>query len=150
MERITWKELRAAGGLAGLQKKARARQLENRGDDGLNKTERRYVDQVARPRQLAGEIEGFEAPCPLKLRLGSDWKTSFEPDVLVMELDGTLTFVDAKAGQAVKREDGTVYYRPLSHDDAKAKIKVAAARFPIFRFVEAWEEPSGWKERVVE
>jgi len=82
----------------------------------MNKTEAAYAYRLETLR-TAGEIAwyGFE---PLKLRLASN--TFYTPDFMVMLLDGLIELHEVKG-----------FWR----DDARVKIKVAAERFPMFRFV---------------
>ncbi len=81
----------------------------------MNKREQRY-ELVLRARQQAGEIAwyAFEA---LKLKLAD--KTYYTPDFLVMLPDGELQIHEPKG---------------FMEDDARVKIKIAAAMFP-FRFL---------------
>lgn len=83
----------------------------------MNQLEARYAREVLAPRHLAGQIQGwlFE---PLKLRIAD--RCFYEPDFLVISEDDTLEFHEVKGHW---------------EDDARVKIKVAAARFPWFRFV---------------
>lgn len=150
-EVVSYRELREAGGLEGLERRmARARQREERGEDGMNATERAYVHEVLVPRKLEGAIHGFLAPCPVKFRLGPDWTCALEPDVLIVEASGVIALVDAKAAKGIKRDDGTVYYRPLMHDDARVKLQTASRLFPIFRWRVAYKPPSGgWVEEEI-
>lgn len=134
----------------GETKLARVRQQQTRGEDGLNKTERRYRDEVLERLKGSGQIQDYRIPCPIKLRVGPTWKASFEPDAVRIHLDGTLVFVDVKAGMRVKRKDGSVGHRPLSQDDARAKLHAAAVIHPWFRFMVAYPIPKkdggGWRE----
>jgi hypothetical protein len=63
---------------------------------------------------LAHKPHFYEA---VTLKLAAD--TRYTPDFMVMEDDGTITFVECKG-----------FWR----DDAKVKIKVAAEMYPMFRF----------------
>lgn len=134
----------------GEQALARVRQQQARGEDGLNKTERRYRDEVLEPMKASGEIQDYRMPCPIKLRVGPTWSSSFLPDAVLLDRDGTLTFVDVKAGMRVKRKDGSIGHRPLSQDDARAKLHAAAVIHPWFGFLVAYpiskECGGGWRE----
>jgi hypothetical protein len=81
----------------------------------MNKTESRYADILA-GRVRVGEVVwfGFEV---VKLRLAE--KTFYTPDFIVQLSDGTLEAHEVKG---------------FWEDDARVKIKVAAALFP-FAFV---------------
>lgn len=139
-----------AGALAVVRK---VRQRENRGEDGLNKTERRYCREVLYPRVLAGEIEDYVAPCPLKVKVGPTWGSSLTPDVLVIEIGRTLRLVDVKAGMTTKLKGGGIGHKPLSQDDARAKIHAASALYPFMHFTIAYPIPKraggGWAEKEV-
>lgn len=90
----------------------------------MNKTEAAY-DAHLRARQLAGDIVwyAFEA---VKLRLADN--TYYTPDFFVLCRDFVLEVHETKG-----------FWR----DDARVKIKVAAAQFP-FRFFGITKERDGW------
>lgn len=94
----------------------------------MNKTETAYAERL-RAQQAAGEIQWhrFEG---LKLRLADN--TFYTPDFAVMAADGVMECHEVKG-----------YWQ----DDARAKIKIAAAQYP-FRFiavkVKAKRDGGGW------
>lgn len=94
----------------------------------LNKTEQAYADRL-RALELAGEIlwHKFEG---IKLRLADN--TFYTPDFAVLAADGVMELHEVKG---------------FWQDDARAKIKIAAAMFP-FRFfavkVKNKREGGGW------
>lgn len=95
----------------------------------MNKTEEAYsvhLDFMLR----RGEIEWFQFEA-IKLRLAD--KTFYTPDFLVMANDGTLEAHEVKGHW---------------EDDARVKIKVAAANFP-FKFIaikpKAKKNGGGWE-----
>ena len=94
----------------------------------LNKTEQAYADRL-RELQAVGKIvwHRFEG---LKLRLADN--TFYTPDFAVMAADGVMECHEVKGHW---------------QDDARAKIKVAAAMYP-FRFiavkVRAKRDGGGW------
>lgn len=96
----------------------------------MNKTEAKYAAELEE-RQKAGEIAwwGFEA---VKLRLAD--KTFYTPDFVVMYGDGRIELVEVKG---------------FWEDDARVKIKVAAAQFWMFTFTalmpRAKKDGGGWK-----
>jgi len=102
----------------------------------MNSTESLYAEQLY-ARKLAGEIVdyGFER---IKFRLAD--LTFYTPDFDVQLADGTIEFHEVKAATS----KGVV----LVEDDAKVKIKVAAALFPQFGFMMAAKLPKkaggGW------
>jgi hypothetical protein len=94
----------------------------------LNKTEVAYADRL-RALEQAGEIlwHKFEG---LKLRLADN--TFYTPDFAVLAADGVMELHEVKG---------------FWQDDARAKIKIAAALYP-FRFlavkVKAKRDGGGW------
>ena len=82
----------------------------------LNKTERLYAD-ILESRRRSGEITGYYVQS-FTLLLGPACR--YTPDFLVIEADGTLTFIDTKGG--------------FTREDAVIKLKTAAAQYPHFRF----------------
>lgn len=110
--------------------KARGRGRTAHSPGAMNKTEERYAS-VLEQRRLAGEISwwGFE---PLKLRLAK--ATFYSPDFMVLDGDGLVEMHEVKGHW---------------EDDARVKIKVAAERFPMFRFVAVSQVHGGWKYEEV-
>jgi hypothetical protein len=94
----------------------------------LNKTEQAYADRL-RALEQAGEIlwHKFEG---IKLRLADN--TFYTPDFAVLAADGVMELHEVKG---------------FWQDDARAKIKIAAALYP-FRFlavkVRAKRDGGGW------
>ena len=82
----------------------------------MNKTEAAWARELE-ARKRGGELVWYEFE-PMKLRLGAG--CFYSPDFLALEPDGGLVFWEVKG-----------FWR----DDARAKIKAAATRFPMFRFV---------------
>lgn len=91
----------------------------------MNKLEAAYAEALEFERR-AGIVEwyGFEG---MKFKLAD--KTYYTPDFIVMLADGTLEAREVKG---------------FWEDDARVKIKVAAAMFPI-RFVAITKERGEWK-----
>jgi len=83
----------------------------------MNQTETRYAEAL-QLRKLAGEIIewGFEA---VTFKLAAD--TRYTPDFMILNIDGTITFVDVKGA-------GPIDPKSL------VKLKVAADKFWCFRF----------------
>ncbi len=103
----------------------------------MNKTEARYAQQLEALRS-AGDVTwwGFER---MKLRLAH--KTFLTVDFVVVLAGGAIEAVD------VKGRKGDRYW---AEEDAKVKLKVAAAQFPWLRFVVAWPaKGGGWCREVV-
>lgn len=59
---------------------------------------------------------------PIKLRLGKDHKTTYTPDFLVVAADHTIQLHEVKGHW---------------QEDARVKIKAAAAQYPFFTFIAA-------------
>ena len=103
----------------------------------MNKTEARYERELLAPAKGRGELlwYAFEA---VKLRLAD--RTFLTVDFAVLTKDGVLELHDVKGALAIVEED------------AKVKMKVAAAMFP-FRFKMAFPRPrklgGGWMVREV-
>lgn len=93
----------------------------------MNATEKRYAEHLGILRD-AGRIADFAFES-VKLRLGPDWKTSYTPDFLVVRVDGGIELHEVKGHW---------------EDDARVKIKVAAALHP-FVFVAVQLEKGAWK-----
>ena len=98
----------------------------------LNKTEAMYSAHL-NSRLIEGELAWFKFEA-MKLRLADN--TFFSPDFAVMRADGTLEMHEVKGARAVFQ------------DDARVKVKVAAATFP-FAFLVAYPIPAkkggGWE-----
>lgn len=94
--------------------------------EGMNQTEARYADHLAmleREGKVVGwDYEGF------KLRLAD--KTFYTPDFLVILADGRIELHEVKGHW---------------EDDARVKIKVAAAQKPWFTFVAVKWVKGGWE-----
>lgn len=108
-----------------MTRKARARPRPVPGS--MNKTEQRYLAEVLEPAVADGTYRSarFEA---LKLRLAA--KTFYSPDF-----------------QVVNDETGEIELHEVKgfwEDDARVKIKVAAAQFPEFRFVAVQYKKGQW------
>lgn len=81
----------------------------------MNATEKAYADELE-ARKKSGEILDYKFE-PITLKIAKD--TRYTPDFFVMMADCTLEFHEVKGHW---------------QDDAKVKIKVAAAQFPMFAF----------------
>lgn len=93
--------------------------------DGMNKTEAAYAAHL-RLLEQAGEVAWFAFEA-IKLRLAK--ATFYTPDFLVMTADGELQVHEVKG-----------YWE----DDARVKIKVAAALYPM-HFLAIQKDGKGWK-----
>lgn len=92
----------------------------------MNKLEAKYADHL-RQRQIAGEVAWFEFES-WKLRLAPN--TFYTPDFIVMlEPSGEIEFHEVKG---------------FWEDDARVKIKVAAASKP-FRFIAVTWKKGEWQ-----
>lgn len=90
----------------------------------MNKTEAAYARHLE-ALKLAGDVRWFDFEC-IKLRLADD--TQYITDFAVMTRDDVLEIHEVKG-----------FWR----DDARVKIKVAAANFP-FRFFGITKDKTGW------
>ena len=95
---------------------------------GMNKLEKDYAERLW-VRQAAGEVLWYKFEA-LNLRLADN--TFYRPDFFVMLKDLSLEVHEVKGHW---------------EDDARVKIKVAAALFP-FRFIAVTRDKSGWKFEV--
>lgn len=84
----------------------------------MNATERRFVEYVLKPRQLAGEVVRFEYE-PWKFRFGTDFKATYTPDFIVFRSDGLIEIIDVKGSAGW--EEAT-----------RNKIKACARLYPEF------------------
>lgn len=98
----------------------------------MNKSEAAYAGHLEL-RRVAGEVLWYSFE-PLTLKLAKD--TRLTVDFMVMLADRSIEFHDVKGN--------------WFQDDAKVKVKVAAAKFPMFRFVVvrplAKKHGGGWSE----
>lgn len=91
----------------------------------MNKTEEAYADELTSQRNL-GVIEWFAFEA-MKFKLAD--KTYYTPDFIVLRTDGILEAREVKG---------------FWEDDARVKIKVAAAMFPV-KFMAITRERKEWK-----
>lgn len=94
-----------------------------------NKTEAAYEDRVLKPAMLSGDVAWYRFE-GVKLRLAD--KTFYEPDFFVMRRNGELEVIEVKG---------------FWTDDARVKIKVAAAQYP-FQFIAVQRVKGEWKEEL--
>lgn len=99
----------------------------------MNKTEALYAERLEGMR-AAGEVVWFAFEA-VTLRLADD--TRYTPDFAVLTADREWEAHEVKGAWAIFR------------DDAKVKIKVAAAMFPIRFYVCVPRREGGWDIRVV-
>lgn len=92
---------------------------------GMNKTEEAYA-QLLELKKRAGSIVEYRYE-PIKLRLAD--KTFYSPDFMVQNSTLEIEFHEVKG---------------FWEDDARVKIKVAAATFPLFRFVAIQFKKGAW------
>lgn len=94
----------------------------------MNKLEAAYAARLE-SLKLAGEIADYRFEC-IKLRLADN--TFYAPDFMVLRPDGAFEVHEVKGHW---------------EDDARVKIKVAAAQFP-FKFVAVKKTKNGWVREV--
>ena len=83
----------------------------------MNQTESRYAEYLTL-QQRVGTILAWHWE-PIKLKLGTNWKTTYTPDFFVITPDLLGEFHEVKG---------------FMMDDAAVKIKVAAKQYPWFTF----------------
>jgi len=107
---------------------AKARPVDSLDPGGsMNGLERAFAQELER-RCLAGEIASWRFQ-PLRLILAP--ATTYCPDFQVILPDGRLELVEVKG-----------FWR----DDARVKVKLAAALFPEFGFVAVQRRKAAWSE----
>lgn len=84
---------------------------------GMNKTEAAHAADLEMRKRI-GEIREYLWE-PLRLKLAPD--CTYEPDFLVLMADNTIEFHEVKGS--------------FITDDGMVKVRVAAERFPFFKFV---------------
>ncbi|HEY4901377.1 MAG TPA: hypothetical protein VIH91_11220 [Terriglobales bacterium] len=72
----------------------------------------------------------------------------YTPDFEVQFPDGTIEFHEGKPGYRQKLKDGTRREAPFCFEDAKLKIRVAAAQFDEFGFLIVFPLKAGGWGRV--
>lgn len=92
----------------------------------MNKTEKRFEQNILWAAQLAGEVSHwwFEQ---LTFRLAD--RTTYTPDFVVFMADGTIECIDVKGSAGWEQH-------------TRIKIKIAAEQFPEFKWV-GWVETKG-------
>lgn len=104
-------------------------------EDGLNKTERRYLAWV----RTLGDVRIWVQA--IGLRLGK--KAFYYPDVAALDKNG-FRFIDIKALYSGQTQ-------PHVEDDALVKLKWASQLYAPCVFLIAWEDPEtkNWKHRQI-
>lgn len=107
-----------------------------------NKTEAAYESHL-NLRKIIGEVEWFEFE-GITLRLADD--TRYTADFDVMLTSGVLELHEIKGTEKRTKKSGEEYSVPRFEDDARVKIAVAAAQFPmVFKVV--YRVDGNWVER---
>lgn len=89
----------------------------------MNKSEAKYAAEVLEIERRAGLIQCWMYES-IKLRLADN--TFYTPDFFVVDSEGYCWFVEFKG-----------FWR----DDARAKLKIAAEQYPMFKFVAVQANP---------
>ena len=84
---------------------------------GMNKTEAAHASDLEMRKRI-GEILDYRWE-PLRFKLAPD--CTYEPDFLVFMANSTIEFHEVKGGYIT--------------DDGMVKVRIAAQRFPFFRFI---------------
>jgi hypothetical protein len=109
-----------------------------------NKTEAAYEAHL-NLRKIIGEVAWFEFE-GMTFRLADN--TRYTPDFNVMLTNGVLECHEVKGTTKREKSNGEIAYDPFFLDDAKVKIKVAAAQYPIvFKIVHKVQ--GNWAEKEV-
>lgn len=112
----------------------------------MNKTEAAYQlwleSEVQRGELL--DVLPFES---MTFKLAADMR--YTPDFPVVLVDGTLELRDTKGSKRKKRDGVVIGTEAYIEEDAKLKIKIAAERFPQFRWALIWLDPSGWMRKEI-
>jgi len=96
----------------------------------MNKTEEAYA-WLLETKKIAGEIAYYMFE-PMNLRLGD--KLFYSPDFMVIKNDGQVEYHEVKTSWKDKQ---TGAFKAGWQEDARVKIKAAAHKFWMFRFVAA-------------
>ena len=102
--------------------KAKGRNLPGHRKGEMNSTEEKYAREILDPLKSTGEILHYEfESVTLKLAKLASWN----PDFMALYADGTIEFVDVKGSN------------PAVEQAQRVKVKIAAEKFWMFRFVVA-------------
>lgn len=111
-------------GISGSTVKGRVRARHIPGT--MNKLEQEYESHLKR-HMMAGDIISYQFES-IKLKLAD--KTYYTPDFMVVNADGTMELHEVKG---------------FWEDDARVKIKVAAAKFWMFQFIGVQKDKTVWR-----
>lgn len=114
--------MRGISGFTAVKGRARARHIPGT----MNKLEQEYEDHLKR-HMMAGDIISYQFES-IKLKLAD--KTYYTPDFMVVNADGTMELHEVKG---------------FWEDDARVKIKVAAAKFWMFQFIGVQKDKTAWR-----
>ena len=109
-----------------------------------NKTESAYESHL-NLRKITGEIVWFQFE-GLTFKLAND--TRYTPDFTLLLTDGTLECHEIKGTERRIKKSGENYSVPRFEDDARVKVEVAAAQFPIV-FKVVYKVDGNWIEKEV-
>lgn len=110
----------------------------------FNKTEAAYASHL-NLRKITGEVIWFQFE-GMTFKLANDCR--YSPDFAVLLTDGTMEMHEIKGTEKRVKKSGEGYSVPRFEDDAKAKIEVAAAQFPVV-FKVVYMVDGNWIEKVV-
>lgn len=92
----------------------------------MNKTEAKYAAYLE-AQKIAGRVLSYDFEA-VTLKLAKCVR--YTPDFHVMAFDGHIEFHEVKG---------------VWRDDAKVKIRTAADKFPMYRFVACYRKRNGWE-----
>lgn len=98
----------------------------------MNKVESSYAAHLD-SRGLAWKFEA------ITLKLAN--RLHYRPDFMVIEKDGSISLHEVKAWWKASKRVGWA-------EKARVKWKAAADKFPMFRFVAAWQKDGAWEMEV--
>lgn len=110
----------------------------------MNENEAAYQRHLE-DRRRSGEVVRWRFE-PMKFRLADP--AFHTPDFKVQLPDGTIEFHEVKPGYRQKLKDGTCREAPFCFEDAKLKVRIAAAQFDDFAFLIVFPLKAGGWGRV--
>ena len=99
--------------------------------EGMNKTEARFAVMLNQLKH-SGEIVEWKY-ADVQFQLG-EFRCWYRPDFRVIEIDGTITFIETKGGYI--------------WDDSKVKFKAAARQYPEFNWAMYQEKKGKWSTQI--
>lgn len=124
---------------------AKAVPAKDRRENGLNKTERRYLESVLTPKQMAGEIVRVWTQ-QFTFLLGNNLR--YTPDFVCMAADRSLYAIDVKGKKVRTKKSGERYDTPYVEEDARVKMLAFAEMYPFPLVCVYPMSGGGWHEDI--